>query len=417
MCAMYVIEEQNGTTLPESSLGGGMKYLHSDILGSITSVTTQSGGVIARQDFDAWGRRRNPLNYNYSPQNTIDIDRGVPTYITSLLPNWLYRGYTGHEMLNEFGLINMNARLYDPLVGMMLSCDNYVQDASNSQNYNRYAYCLNNPLKYTDPTGNNWEDRMQNGLARVTNPLRKFGDSFNRFQNNITGQTSTYSTGASGGLSPGNAAFSAWGNGAGSSGKFKSASGAEYQLQTQWVEEFKLFSSSIEGENDDWRATGKELYNGAEYVEVRQDISKVDADLNDGRGKAESFSFGFAFVGGISVELGKVTDSYGNSSRYYTVSANFGFGIDFGYNQKEIIPTKAKPFKLEEYEGNGKNLSIGLLLGGESRGGNTSPNFKDFGTSYIERTNSINLNPIPGMPALNITDFGVLYQIGKTSFY
>jgi hypothetical protein len=112
-----------------------------------------------------------------------------------------------------------------------------------------------------------------------------------------------------------------------------------------------------------------------------------------------------------------VTDSYGNSSRYYTVSANFGFGIDFGYNQKEIIPTKAKPFKLEEYEGNGKNLSIGLLLGGESRGGNTSPNFKDFGTSYIERTNSINLNPIPGMPALNITDFGVLYQIGKTSFY
>ncbi|MCC6252954.1 MAG: hypothetical protein IT238_10880 [Bacteroidia bacterium] len=56
-------------------------------------------------------------------------------------------------MLNEFGLVNMNARLYDPVVGMMLSPDNYVQNPSNTQNFNRYAYCYNNLLAYIDSDG------------------------------------------------------------------------------------------------------------------------------------------------------------------------------------------------------------------------------------------------------------------------
>ena len=57
-------------------------------------------------------------------------------------------------MLNEFNLINMNGRVYDPVLGRFLSPDKYVQKADNSQNYNSYSYCLNNPLKYTDPSGN-----------------------------------------------------------------------------------------------------------------------------------------------------------------------------------------------------------------------------------------------------------------------
>ena len=43
--------------------------------------------------------------------------------------------------------------MYDPLVGRFLSADNYVQDPSSSQSYNRYSYGLNNPLKFTDPSG------------------------------------------------------------------------------------------------------------------------------------------------------------------------------------------------------------------------------------------------------------------------
>jgi len=76
------------------------------------------------------------------------------------------RGYTGHEHLDKFNLINMlseaksrsesfagNGRIYDPLLGCMLSPDNYVQAPDNSQNFNRYSYALNNPLIYTDPDG------------------------------------------------------------------------------------------------------------------------------------------------------------------------------------------------------------------------------------------------------------------------
>lgn len=65
----------------------------------------------------------------------------------------LDRGYTMHEHLTEFGIIHMNGRLYDPELSRMLSPDNHVQDPGNSQNYNRYSYVLNNPLKYTDPSG------------------------------------------------------------------------------------------------------------------------------------------------------------------------------------------------------------------------------------------------------------------------
>jgi len=49
--------------------------------------------------------------------------------------------------------INMNGRVYDPLPGQFLSPDNYVQTPDFTQNFKRYGYCLNNPLIYTDPSG------------------------------------------------------------------------------------------------------------------------------------------------------------------------------------------------------------------------------------------------------------------------
>ena len=63
------------------------------------------------------------------------------------------RGFCGHEHIDEIGLIDMNGRMYDPKLGRFLSPDPYVQSPTNPQNFNRYSYCLNNPLKYTDPSG------------------------------------------------------------------------------------------------------------------------------------------------------------------------------------------------------------------------------------------------------------------------
>ncbi len=107
-------------------------------LGSITAIVNEQGNIVEEQSFDAWGRNRNPSDWSYDNAQPISL---------------LFRGYTGHEMLPEFGLINMNGRMYDPVLGRMLSPDNYVQDPFFPQNYNRYAYAWNNPLKYTDPSG------------------------------------------------------------------------------------------------------------------------------------------------------------------------------------------------------------------------------------------------------------------------
>jgi len=145
LCAMIVAE----TGSPQK-----VYAVYKDHLGSIVAVTRRAfspellgGGnsgipeIIAEQNFDAWGRRRNPVTWFYT---------SVPNP-----PAWLYRGYTGHEHVEPFALINMNGRLYDPLNGRMLSADNYVQGGLGTQGYNRYSYAGNNPLKYTDPEGEN----------------------------------------------------------------------------------------------------------------------------------------------------------------------------------------------------------------------------------------------------------------------
>ena len=117
-------------------------YTYSDHLGSILRVTDNAGGIVAEQEFDAWGRRRNASTW-------VAL---APTDATGL-PVWLVRGFTNHEHLDKFGLINMNGRLYDPVLARMLSPDNNVVDPSFSQDYNRYSYARNNPLIHIDPDG------------------------------------------------------------------------------------------------------------------------------------------------------------------------------------------------------------------------------------------------------------------------
>jgi RHS repeat-associated protein len=113
-------------------------YLQTDYQGSLVAVYSNSGAVYKQFSYDPCGRRRNATDWN-------DYSVTSETLFT--------RGYTGHEHLDNFGLINMNGRVYDPRLGRFLSPDNYVQSPTNSQSYNRYSYCINNPMKYTDPSG------------------------------------------------------------------------------------------------------------------------------------------------------------------------------------------------------------------------------------------------------------------------
>ena len=101
-------------------------------------MTNESGDTIQTYAYDPWGKRRNPYNWQLSDNRT----------------SWLIsRGYTGHEHLDAFGIINMNGRVYDPLTAMFFSPDPFVQAPGNWLNYNRYGYCMNNPTGYIDPSG------------------------------------------------------------------------------------------------------------------------------------------------------------------------------------------------------------------------------------------------------------------------
>ncbi|MFN5771498.1 RHS repeat-associated core domain-containing protein, partial [Flavobacterium sp.] len=114
-------------------------YLHRDYQGTINAITNANGAIVERRLFDVWGHLKR-------------VEDGNGNTLSKL--TFIERGYTGHEHLSSSELINMNARLYSPLYHRFLSPDLVIQDPFNTQNYNRYSYCVNNPTKYTDITGN-----------------------------------------------------------------------------------------------------------------------------------------------------------------------------------------------------------------------------------------------------------------------
>ena len=154
----YMKETLNGTDSEYTYLGGDAYsapvvavksggntiyyYIIRDYLGSITHVYNASNATTREYSYDAWGRRRNATDWSYD--------------LTSQPELLADRGFTSHEHLTWFNLVNMNGRLYDPLVGAFVSPDPNVQMPDNTQGLNRYVYCLNNPLLYVDPSGYTW---------------------------------------------------------------------------------------------------------------------------------------------------------------------------------------------------------------------------------------------------------------------
>ncbi len=140
---------QSGSNSPNDSQNNqtvAMRYQHFDHLGSVTAITDENGRVVGALGgakttvlgYDSWGARRSP-------------DGRPATVGLALQPG--HREFTSHETIPSVGLVNMNGRVYDPALGRFLSPDPNVQFVADLQSYNRYSYVLNNPLRYTDPTG------------------------------------------------------------------------------------------------------------------------------------------------------------------------------------------------------------------------------------------------------------------------
>ncbi|HOE19205.1 MAG TPA: RHS repeat-associated core domain-containing protein [Syntrophorhabdaceae bacterium] len=113
---------------------GRMQYYHGNHLHSASVVT------------DGYGNTKETIEYH--PYGTYRLR----TDLDASFPNVNYT-FTDQEEDDEAGLYNYKARLYDPLLGRFISADSIVPEPGNLQAYNRYSYCLNNPVVYTDPSG------------------------------------------------------------------------------------------------------------------------------------------------------------------------------------------------------------------------------------------------------------------------
>ena len=120
-------------------------YIHKDSLGSVDTVTNSRAQIVLRNTYTPFGALVSSLNPNTKFKKE-DL-----------------RGYTSHKQLYSLNLIDMGGRMYDPRISRFLSVDPLLQDPSNSQNFNRYNYVINNPLKYTDPSGYGYGDNEDDG--------------------------------------------------------------------------------------------------------------------------------------------------------------------------------------------------------------------------------------------------------------
>ncbi|WKD50719.1 RHS repeat-associated core domain-containing protein [Microbulbifer spongiae] len=134
-----------------------VEYLHRDHLGSVEKITDAEGNLLLGASetlaYDPYGSRRSG---DWSGDMS-DSDLQALLAAQGLSTN---RGFTNHEQLDRTGLIHMNGRIYDPILGRFLSPDPIVQAPTHSQSWNRYSYVMNNPLSLTDPSGFVWMEEV-----------------------------------------------------------------------------------------------------------------------------------------------------------------------------------------------------------------------------------------------------------------
>ncbi|MBL1259194.1 MAG: RHS repeat-associated core domain-containing protein [Thiotrichaceae bacterium] len=125
-----LLKEEPSTT--DRSLD--LYILHEGKVGSITHTVDMNGSVRNEYDYDTFGTRTHVKTANTGSNQHF--------------------GYTGQMQDAESGLLYLRARYYDPAIGRFISADPYLGRMAEPVTQNRYIYVHNNPLLYSDPSGN-----------------------------------------------------------------------------------------------------------------------------------------------------------------------------------------------------------------------------------------------------------------------
>ena len=164
-----------GGSLIAMSVNSTLRYMHQDHLTGTSLTTSANGTLLGTIKYTPFGETRSVSGEIYTDKK-----------------------FTG-QRLDGTGLYFYNARYYDPTIGRFISADTIISNPADPQCFNRYSYCLNNPLKFVDPSGNevaiggvttgdleNWVDNMDYwalvawGLS-LTDADRELWDAWSAF--------------------------------------------------------------------------------------------------------------------------------------------------------------------------------------------------------------------------------------------
>ena len=123
-----------------------VEYIHTDLLGNIAVVTDATANVTERREYEPYGAQLTPM-----------LQDGP--------------GYTGHLQDAATGLVYMQQRYYDPMIGVFLSVDPVTAYSSPVTQFHRYRYANNNPYKFVDPDGE--KGKVARLVELGTNQMRK----------------------------------------------------------------------------------------------------------------------------------------------------------------------------------------------------------------------------------------------------
>jgi RHS repeat-associated protein len=159
-----------------ADLANTAHYLTKDQLGSIIRVTDQKGNIESSFAYDPWGKKCALDGVGFPTDDrtcsTLETGKTVGS-ISENINGSFHRGFTGHDHLDNLDLIHMNGRVYDPTIARFISADPQIQSPLYSQNYDRYSYVLNNPLRFTDPSGFGFFGDVWEGIKSIGGTIAK----------------------------------------------------------------------------------------------------------------------------------------------------------------------------------------------------------------------------------------------------
>ena len=134
-----------GKSGPITIVVDGVDYnLQTNMLGDIVAILDGNNNILAKYVYDAFG------NHKIFDGNGLDITENNSSHIGHINP-FRYRGYYYDE---ETCLYCCESRYYNPKIRRWLTPDQlWYIDINKIDGINPFIYCLNNPIKYTDPSG------------------------------------------------------------------------------------------------------------------------------------------------------------------------------------------------------------------------------------------------------------------------